>query len=348
MTQPLSKASQRAMTYPSQGADWYCGFKYTEVTGLGYEVGVHRRDPSSILRVGDLYYVYYTKSTGVYHRTGPQQHPNYKIWPWDYADIWYATSPDGIHWSEQGCAVARGDKGAYDERTVCTPDVFTHDGRYYLVYQAAKNPYDGGNETVGMAVATSPEGPWRKTPQPILTPMTEGEWFGAQANGTYNQGVFAGRCHDPMLLELNGQFLLYYKCATGIPDPEQRDAKNKYAGWDTRMGVATANTVEGPYTHSAYNPVSNSGHETLLWRYKDGIAALIIRDGPEKNTIQYAKDGINFDIMAHIVNPPWAGGAFRTPDTNMHPLKGLEWGLCHKDEGSSLWNYILRFDASPK
>jgi hypothetical protein len=52
--------------------------------------------------------------------------------------------------------------------------------------------------------------------------------------------------------------------------------------------------------------------------------------------------------MSKINNPPWAGGAFRTPATDLHPLKGIEWGLCHKDEGSSLWSYILRFDVDPK
>ena len=68
MSQKLSAATKRAMNYSGKGGEWFCGFKYTEVTGLGYEVGIHRRDPSSIIQVGDLYYVWYTKSIGPYHR----------------------------------------------------------------------------------------------------------------------------------------------------------------------------------------------------------------------------------------------------------------------------------------
>ncbi len=34
--------------------------------------------------------------------------------------------------------------------------------------------------------------------------------------------------------------------------------------------------------------------------YNGGVAALIATDGPEKNTIQWAPDGINFEIMSVI------------------------------------------------
>ena len=39
-----------------------------------------------------------------------------------------------------------------------------------------------------------------------------------------------------------------------------------------------------------------------------GLLPLLNRDGPEKETIQYAPDGINFEIMARINNSPQAGG----------------------------------------
>jgi hypothetical protein len=209
MNKTLSAATKRAMHYPAQGAEWFCGFKYTEVTGFGHEVGVHRRDPSSIIQVGDLYYVWYTKSIGPYHRSGDNQHRDYKMWPWDYAEIWHATSTDGINWQEQGCAVLRGPQGAYDERMVCTPDLLAYEGKYHLVYQAACNPYTGGNETVGMSIAESPDGPWRKTPTPILKPMDSGYWFGSNDGGNYNDGFFEGRNHDPMLLYYQNRFCLY-------------------------------------------------------------------------------------------------------------------------------------------
>ena len=54
------------------------------VTGIGKEQGVMRRDPSDIIKVDDLYYVWYSKGP---LRTGYD------------ATIWYATSPDGVNWT---------------------------------------------------------------------------------------------------------------------------------------------------------------------------------------------------------------------------------------------------------
>jgi hypothetical protein len=89
--------------------------------------------------------------------------------------------------------------------------------------------------------------------------------------------------------------------------------------------------------------VTNSGHEVCVWHYDGGIAALLTTDGPEKNTIQWAPDGINFDIEAVIKWAPQANGLFRTPDHDKAPLEGLRWGLCHvtgRDTG-----FIQRFEV---
>ena len=96
--------------------------------------------------------------------------------PWDLADIWYATSLDGHHWEEQGPAVQRGRAGAYDERSVFTPGVLAHSGRYYLVYQVAPSPnYRCTPESIAIAWSDSPDGPWTKSPAPIVEPDESGE-----------------------------------------------------------------------------------------------------------------------------------------------------------------------------
>jgi len=343
-----SVATRRASGYPAGQSEWYCGFSYTPVTGIGYEEGAHRRDPSSVIQVGDLYYVYYTKSAGPHFGRSQIGNPRSKLFPWDYADIFCATSKDGVNWVEQGPAVERGTAGSFDARTCCTPDVLAHDGRYYLVYQtqADDSDYTGRNENVGMVIASSPDEPWEKVDRTILEPMEPGEWFGDQ--NSYNSGAFNGVTHDPSLYFYRGKFWLYYKCGYGTADLES-DRGHKYAGPDTRWGVATSADPEGPYTHSELNPVTNSGHETMLWHYQGGIAALLNRDGPEKDTIQWAPDGLNFEIMSHVVSDtPQAGGAFRSPFGESHPLEGIRWGLCHVDERGSLWNHILRFDCDPR
>jgi hypothetical protein len=35
-----------------------------------------------------------------------------------------------------------------------------------------------------------------------------------------------------------------------------------------------------------------------VWPWKGGIAAMLLTDGPERNTIHWSPDGINFDIMS--------------------------------------------------
>ena len=85
--------------------------------------------------------------------------------------------------------------------------------------------------------------------------------------------------------------------------------------------------------------LATSTSATLL----GGIAGLLTTDGPEKNTIQYAPDGINFEIVAVLKGAPEALGVFRTPDPDAGPLEGLRWGLCHVYHGG--WQYIRRFET---
>ena len=130
---------------------------------------------------------------------------------------------------EQGCAVHRGGTGEYDERTVCTPDILEHDGRYYLVYQAiAQGEYDVLGESVAMAVADDINGPWEKITSSILERMDSGIWF-PESKGNYNDDEFVGVVHDPSLYYYNDKFYLYYKCTNNFRN------YMKYAGPDTRF-----------------------------------------------------------------------------------------------------------------
>ena len=111
-----SAATQR-FTVDDSRNEFYTLFRYTPVKGLGYEKGVGRRDPSNIIKVGDYYYVWYTRIAGQMPtqnwRTATETQRAYM---WDLADIWYAKSKDGYEWEEQGKAVGRGPKGSWDDR----------------------------------------------------------------------------------------------------------------------------------------------------------------------------------------------------------------------------------------
>ncbi len=40
-------------------------FEYSDITGIGYEVGLSRRDPGDIIKAGDTCYIWYTKIPAV-------------------------------------------------------------------------------------------------------------------------------------------------------------------------------------------------------------------------------------------------------------------------------------------
>ncbi len=336
----LSSATKRAMERNYyQDSDWFCDFRESEVNGIGYEENVHRRDPSSVLYANGQYYVWYTRSEGesVGFGTGDDEA---KVFPWDHCDIWYAVSKDGYTWEEKGAAVVRGEKGAYDDRSVFTPEVMEHEGNYYLVYQTVQSPYKVRSfENIAIAKATSVEGPFVKSAEPILCPTQDGEWEGEDDNrfAVKKKGGFdSHKVHDPILFAYDNKFYLYYK-------GEAMGEELYMGGRETKWGVAIAENIEGPYIRSEYNPVTNSGHETCLWKYKDGIAAFLRTDGVEKNTLQFAEDGINFEIKSVIKGGPEACGPFRDDSKkDQGPLQGMQWGLCHDVEHK--WGFIKRFD----
>jgi len=337
----LSAASKRALERNyDQGPEWYGEFQTKDLKGdFVYEEGVTRRDPSAVITVDGTYYVYYSRATGKTYGFGTGD-PENKVFPWDKTEVWYATSTDGWEWKEQGLAVGRGAAGNFDDRSVFTPEVLVHDGKYILVYQTVKAPYvNRVKNQVGLAIADSPNGPFVKLEHPILSPTDDGEWLGEEDTRfkVKKQGSFdSHKVHDPTLLFYKNKFYLYYK-------GERMGERKTFGGREIKWGVAIADKLEGPYVKSEYNPITNSGHELCVWPYKGGIAALIITDGPERNTVQWAPDGINFEIMSHIKYGPPAAGLDRSIDTDESPLAALRWGLSHKYVSYD-WQYIQRFD----
>ena len=309
--------------------EFYTRFRYEPVTGLGYEKGVNRRDASSVIRVDDRYYIWYTRNTD-------------SAFSWLNADIWYATSVDGVNWTEQGPAVVRGPKGSWDDFSVFTTNILVAEGHYYLSYQARS--FREQRNVIGMAVADSPGGPWEKLPEPILRTTADGKyrdehkpgysnWQDAEESGSWDSGAV----HDPGILPRRGKYWLYYK---GHAIGEQMFA-------DSKIGVAVAGHPEGPYVKHPLNPVLNSGHEVWMWPYKGGVASIVDWAGPEKGTVQYSEDGVNFRVMTSLEDIPPAGGAyiadkFDDPDNG----QGFTWGLCHY--GRSDWNFLLRFECDLK
>ncbi len=338
----LSAASKRALKWPRDlGNEWFFEYRVEDLKGdLAYEEGVVRRDPSAMIMHNGRYYVWYSKSTGPSQGFGGDVERD-KVFPWDRCDIWYATSDDGMTWREEGLAVARGEEGSYDDRSVFTVEVMEYDGIYYLCYQTVKSPYNVRvKNQVGLAWSGSPDGPWTKSEKPILSPADNGIWKGEEQNRflVEKKGDFdSHKVHDPCILPYRGKFYLYYK-------GEQMGEEITFGGRQIRHGVAIAEHPKGPYIKSPYNPISNSGHEICVWPYNGGIASLITTDGPEKNTVQWAPDGINFEIMSVVKGAPHAIGLNRTADSEKEPTEVLRWGLTHQYKNSD-YQYIRRFET---
>jgi hypothetical protein len=332
---PLSEAMERLyreyLTPRPEDNELFSSFKYTRLQGLGYHGGdgtVSRRDPSKVIRENGKYYAWYTKRDTP---MPPQGAANYTdtipSTDWDLCEIWYATSDDGITWTEQGVAVPRPPKPHPGWRSVSTPDVLKWKNNYYLYYQAflEASGTKGDHCPVAASHADSPDGPWTACNEVIVPNGAPGEW-----------DQFS--IHDPYPLVYKGKIYLYFKAAFG-DRPEYLVAG----------GLATADGPLGPFTKHPLNPVLNSGHETALFPFKEGIAAMLISNGNESNTIQYSPDGVNFKIASVTAMMPIAAGAY-VPDafTSNGNGRGIAWGLSHfTNSGTQQTQHstLARFDC---
>ena len=89
---PPSAAMKRLQARDRENP-WFTKFRYSTIQGLGYERRIVRRDPSCIVQVDGLYYVWYTRGAhpcpAVGHEKATDTIP---AMPWDLTDVWYATS----------------------------------------------------------------------------------------------------------------------------------------------------------------------------------------------------------------------------------------------------------------
>ena len=75
----------------------------------------------------------------------------------------------------------------------------------------------------------------------------------------------------------------------------------------------------------------------------------MVRQGPELFTLQYAEDGLNFEVKSHLMHVPHAGNFFREGhfrDIDEYPAERPTWGLAHDYRFGSQEAHIIRFDLS--
>ncbi|MDW7692565.1 family 43 glycosylhydrolase [Flammeovirgaceae bacterium SG7u.111] len=312
MSEAMERLYTNYLTPRPEDNELFSSFKYTRLKGFDYHGGdgtVSRRDPSKVMFENGKYYVWYTKrDTPVPPQGADKSNDTIPSTDWDLCEIWYATSEDGLNWEEQGVAVPRPPKPEVGWRSVSTPDVLKYKGKYYLYYQGfmEASGKKGDHCPVTASSAESPDGPWTACGKIVVENGKPGTW-----------DQFS--IHDPYPLVYKDKIYLYYKAAFG-DRPEYLVAN----------GLATAEDPLGPFAKHPLNPVLNSSHETAYFPFKEGIATLVIRNGNESNTIQYAPDGVNFNIASVTSLMPTAAGPF-VPDAfdSKGNGRGITWGLSH-------------------
>lgn len=295
-------------------------FEYQEVSGIGSEPPITRRDPSDIIEVDGKYYVYYTKVV--------EKKAGY------WGTIWYAVSEDeGYNWVEKGEALGKGEPGTFDSHAVFTPNILYDDGKYYLYYTAVKptpgNPdhaFENNNHSditaIGVAVSDAPDGPFtRIANNPVLEISRDSTDFDSY------------RVDDAVLLVKDSEYWMYYKGRSLIHGQE--------GPRHTQMGVAIANHPAGPYQKHD-KPILDKSHEALVWHHQDGFLAL----ASISSTLEFSKDGLNFQseeaLSKPVQNRPTAPGLFR-PHLTDHNVKSIPgWGVSIMTTDGFV--HLLRFE----
>ena len=332
---PLSAAMERNydayMAPRPEHNELYSQFKYTELKGFdynGHDGTISRRDPSKIIFKNGKYYIWYTyRNTPTKPMGAKNCNDTIPSSDWDLSEIWSATSEDGFTWEEQGVAIPRPPKPDPGWRSVTTCDILEWEGKYYIYYQAfmQASGLRGDDCPVAVSWADSPDGPWHATNKIVIPNGAPGEW------DQYS-------IHDPHPFVYKDKIYLYYKSDF---DGDPRLIR--------MQGLATADDPLGPFEKHPLNPVVNSGHETSLFPFMEGMAAMVTRDGNEHHTIQYAKDGVNFEIASIVSLLPNAAGSF-IPDAfnSKGDGRGITWGVSHITSATG-WDtnhaILLRFDC---
>jgi len=263
--------------------------------GIGFDDPEHSmQDPSNVIKVGDTYYAWVSwrpVNVHVYNSV-----------------IRYITSKDGRHWELKGEALGKGPEGSWDAYGVLTPYVAQVNGRFYMFYTGSDiNWPKGTGNSIGLAVADSPDGPWtRVSDKPVLTPSHDKTDWDSHIND------------DAHLIVRDGKYWLYYK---GHP--------NGRPWYQTQQGVAIADKIEGPYVKYVGNPVLKSGHCVCVWPHKGGVAA--IADMPGE--ILWAANGLNFVMVKRGI---WHGAGPGPYDPDAHndtkSGRGITWGIEQRGE----------------
>jgi len=121
--------------------------------------------------------------------------------------IGYATSIDGFNWTKNSSnPVFEADGTGFDAFMVAEGKIIIEDSLWILYYNARAVGGPGPGPSIGRATSTSPDGPWDRMNDPILTTGSSGEWDAAFISPN-------------SILPVDSGYIMYYSGGTGYPLP---------------------------------------------------------------------------------------------------------------------------------
>ena len=261
--------------------------KKSQYVGVGEfdHLGVMRRDPSDVIKLGEIYYVFYTRLEKM---VGVDREGLAPIWPEGYFGvIWYATSLDGKVWEERGEVLGKGLAGRWDSFGVFTPNVVLGiDGKLYMYYTGVRDGFVNNSQTdvTGIGVALLKVGVdglvvgggRLNGGEPVIG-VTRGEKYkdGRAKFDSY-------RVDDAAVVVRDGKYYLYYKGRAEGRGPGK-----------TEMGLVISDRADGGFVrvHKDGRSVQGEGHEVMVFAYGRGVVSVVSNVG---RGIYYAADGVNF------------------------------------------------------
>ena len=244
-------------------------------------------------------------------------HPGWMV----ASEIVHAVSevPQGPYRFSEVALPARGAQ-YWDGRSTHNPRILRQNGKYYLIYMGSTHPFADptyeqltlkspwctvarANKRVGLAVADSPYGPWKRLDEPILK---------TKPNTFYS---FLTSNPSPIIQE-DGSVMMIFK---------GRHYTNGYLHSAMSLGMAYAPTIEGPYrVLNNDRPIfevdgQGEAEDPFLWKDADGYHA-IFKDHVAKFTgergggvMAHSKDGIQWtvdkDPKAYSLTVEWEDGS---------------------------------------
>lgn len=208
----------------------------------------------------------------------------------------------------------------WDGKSTHNPRIFYHKGKYYLIYMGSTHPFENptydeltldskwcivgrANKRVGLAVAESPYGPWKRFDEPIIK---------TEPNTFYS---FLTSNPSPVIQE-DGSVLMIFKGRHYTEDEKHSSMA---------LGVAYAKNIEGPYeVLNNKQPIfqvdgQGEAEDPFLWKDAEGYH-IIFKDHVAKFTgergggaMAHSSDGINWtvdsDPKAYSLTVEWEDGS---------------------------------------